>query len=396
MGAGSVSRHPTVLPPRASSVSCRGHETAFEVHLPGVANGLSWRIGPGGYDVLKVLVTGGCGFLGSHICEMYRKRGWEVVSFDNMTKAELLRTGYATDAAREHNWKRLEGLGVEMARADVRNLQELLDWSSGCDYVCHTAAQPAVTISVEEPLLDLSTNVLGTAHVLEAARRHGVPVASCATVHVYGNWVNDELSETETRYVREPVSIPEDAPTMRGYLTPLHASKASAEHYVSVYAQTYGLRAASFRLTGIYGPRQFGGEDHGWVANFSIRNLLGWPVTLFGSGRQVRDILYASDVAEAFAAFYERGEAGIYNVGGGPDHAISLLECLRLIDDTTGRPSEIRFEDARFGDLKYFVCDIERARQRLGWEPRVPPAQGVPLLLQWVADNRDLFSSAAS
>lgn len=341
---------------------------------------------------MKVLVTGGCGFLGSHICEMYRRLGWQVVSLDNMTKAELLRTGYAAEAARDHNWKVLEKLGVELVRGDVRDLEQLLDHASGCDYVCHTAAQPAVTIGLEDPLLDLSTNVVGTVHALEAARRHSIPIASCATVHVYGNWVNEELSEEPTRYVRRPAAIPEDAPTMRGNLTPLHASKASAEHYVGVYAQAYGLRAASFRLTGIYGPRQLGGEDHGWVANFSIRHLLGWPITLFGSGRQVRDILYASDVAEAFRAFYERGEAGVYNVGGGEAHAISLLECIRLIETATGRSSELRFEAERFGDLKYFVCDIERARARLGWTPRVPPAEGVPLLLRWVEENRELFS----
>ena len=340
---------------------------------------------------MRVLVTGGCGFLGSHICEAFRQRGWEVVSYDNMTKSELLRTGYQTEAARDHNWNVLEGLGVQLVVADVRNLEELLDFASGCDYICHTAAQPAVTISMEDPLLDLSTNVVGTVHVLEAARRHDIPVASCATVHVYGNWVNDELSETPTRYTREPAAIPEDAPTMKGYLTPLHASKASGEHYVRVYAQTYGLRAASFRLTGIYGPRQLGGEDHGWVANFSIRHVIGWPITIFGSGKQVRDILYATDVAQAFVAYFERSEAGVYNVGGGPEHAISLLECLRLIDATTGAKSDVRFEESRFGDLKYFVCDIERARSKLGWSPQVPPAEGVPRLLRWVEENRDLF-----
>ena len=340
---------------------------------------------------MRVLVTGGCGFLGSHVCELFRRRGWEVLSYDNMTKAELARTGYQTDLARHYNWKQLEKLGVQMVRADVRNLDELLDHASGCDYVAHTAAQPAVTISMEDPLLDLATNVVGTAHVLEAARRHGLPVASCATVHVYGNWVNETLGETETRYVREPVEIDEEAPTMQGYLTPLHGSKASAEQYVRVYASSYGLRAASFRLTGIYGPRQLGGEDHGWVANFSIRNLLGWPITIYGSGKQVRDILYATDAAQAFVDFFERGEAGVYNVGGGPEHAISLLECLRLIDDTTGKKSEFRFEEARFGDLQYFVCDIKRARSGFGWAPRVRPAEGVPLLLGWIQENRELF-----
>jgi CDP-paratose 2-epimerase len=341
---------------------------------------------------VKVLVTGGCGFLGSHVCELFREFAWEVVSFDNMTKAELLRTGYQTDEAREYNWKLLEEMGVRMVRADVRNLEEVLDHAVGCDYIVHTAAQPAVTVGMEDPLLDLSTNVVGTVHVLEAARRHGIPVASCATVHVYGNWVNDELREGETRYLREPAAIAEDEPTMKGYLTPLHGSKASAEHYVRVYASTWGLRAASFRLTGIYGPRQLGGEDHGWVANFSIRNVLGWPITLFGTGKQVRDILYATDVARSFLAFYERGAAGVYNIGGGEAHAISLLEALDLISETTGKKCAIRFEPPRFGDLQYFVCDIGRAQAAMGWSPEVRPEEGIPRLIDWIWENQSLFA----
>jgi CDP-paratose 2-epimerase len=343
---------------------------------------------------LKVLVTGGCGFLGSHVCELFREQGWEVVSYDNMTKSELVRTGYRTEAARDHNHRFLDSIGVELVRADVRDLDVLLDHATGCDYLVHTAAQPAVTIGIEDPLMDLSTNVVGTVHVLEAARRHGVPVASCATVHVYGNWVNEALREAETRYVLDPPEIDEDAPTMRGYLTPLHGSKASAEHYVQVYASTYGVRAASFRLTGIYGPRQLGGEDHGWVANFCIRNVIGWPITIFGTGKQVRDIVDATDVARAFLAFHERGGAGIYNVGGGRESMISLLECIDLIDRTTGRSSRVAFQDARFGDLQYFVCDIGRARRDLGWAPRVRPDEGVPRLLEWVEANRALFSGA--
>jgi len=345
---------------------------------------------------VKVLVTGGCGFLGSHVCEYFLERGWEVVSYDNMTKSELVRTGYQADAARDFNWDFLSGLGVEMVKADIRDAEVLDDHVSGCDYIVHTAAQPAVTISIEEPLLDLQTNVVGTVNVLESARKHGIPVASCASVHVYGNWVNDLLKEGETRYELDPPAIDEDATTMKGYLTPLHGSKAAAEHYVQVYASTWGVRAASFRLTGIYGPRQLGGEDHGWVANFGIRNIIGWPVTLFGTGKQVRDILYATDVCSAFECFYERGTGGIYNVGGGEPNMISLLECIDLIDETTGRKSDVRFEDARFGDLQYFVCGIERARQDMGWEPKVRPSEGVPLLLEWVEKNRHLFDGGSS
>ena len=342
---------------------------------------------------MKVLVTGGCGFLGSHTCEYFRQRGWDVVAYDNMTKYELDRTGYRADAAREYNWKLLEKLGVSTVRADVRNLEELLDRSSGCDFIIHTAAQPAVTISLEDPLLDLSTNVTGTVNVLEAARRHGVPVVSCATIHIYGNWLNDSLSEETTRYRLDPPALAEDARTMEGYLTPLHASKSAGEGYVRTYASSYGVRGASFRLTGLYGSRQLGGEDHGWVANFSIRNVVGWPITIYGTGKQVRDIVYATDVADAFLRFFERGEPGVYNIGGGEAHAISLLECIDLIDEITGRKSDVRFSEARFGDLKYFICDCRKAWEVLGWKPTIAPKAGVAMLIDWVRENRELFAA---
>lgn len=343
---------------------------------------------------MKVLVTGGCGFIGSHTCAYFKREGWDVVAYDNMTKFELKRTGYRADEVRDFNWHLLGDLRVDRVREDIRDLEKLLDHASGCDFLVHTAAQPAVTISMEDPLLDMNTNVLGTLNVLEAARRHKIPVVSCATIHVYGNWLNDELTETETRYVRDPAAIDETAPTMRGNLTPLHASKASAEHYLRVYIDTYKVRAASFRLTGLYGPQQFGGEDHGWVANFCIRNHLEWPLSIYGTGKQVRDVLYATDVPTAFHAFYRQGAPGIYNIGGGPEHAISLLECIRLIDETTGRPSEIKFGPGRMGDLLYFVCDITKARRELGWEPRVKPAEGVPRLIDWIRENANLFSAA--
>jgi len=275
---------------------------------------------------MRVLVTGGSGFLGSHVCERFRRDGWDVTAFDNLSKHELVRTGYDAQAAREHNLRWLDSIGATLARADVTDLDAVCDYASGADFIVHTAAQPAMTIGMEEPVLDLRTNVLGTAHALEAARRHRIPVVTCSTIHVYGTWVNDTLTERPTRYARQPATVNEEAPTLGGQLTPLHASKAAGEHYVRVYADSYRVRAAAFRFTGLYGPRQFGGEDHGWVANFCIRSLVGLPLTVYGTGKQVRDILYASDAAQAFVDFYQRGEAGIYNVGGGLDTAVSLLE----------------------------------------------------------------------
>ena len=340
---------------------------------------------------MKVLVTGGCGFLGSHVCEYYIKKGAKVIAYDNMTKHELQRTGFAAKKARNYNWNYLKTLGVKLIKADVCNFEELLDWSSGSNYIVHTAAQPAMTISWEDPRLDFSTNTLGTFNVLEAARKLKIPVACCATVHVYGNKINSTLKEGKTRYIRQPKEINEDEPTLQGVLTPLHASKAAGDIYIRTYIDTYKLKAASFRLTGIYGTRQFGGEDHGWVANFAIRSILGWPITIFGTGKQVRDIIYATDVCAAFDAFYKQKVAGIYNIGGSSLTAISLLECIDILEDVLGRRLEVKFAPGRHGDLQYFICDIRKARRNLKWSPRVMPKEGVSRLLTWIQDNKNIF-----
>lgn len=340
---------------------------------------------------MKVMVTGGCGFIGSHVCEFYMKKGADVISYDNMTKHELKRTGYIVDEARDYNWNYLENMGVQMVKGDVRNFEQLTDYAQGCDYIVHTAAQPAVTISMEEPRLDLSTNVTGTFNVLETARQLKIPMVYCCTIHVYGNKINDQLTESETRYVLEPPEIDENHPLVEGILTPLHASKRSAELYVQTFIDTYDVEAASFRLTGLYGPRQFGGEDHGWVANFAIRSILGWPIRIFGTGKQVRDILFAVDVARAFHAFYKSRKPGIYNIGGGFTGSISLLECIDLIAEIMGSRPEVRFEPDRLGDLRYFVCNSEKAKSSLGWSPKVAPKEGVERLIDWIKENRELF-----
>jgi CDP-paratose 2-epimerase len=341
---------------------------------------------------MKILVTGGCGFLGSHVCENYINRGDKVIAYDNMTKYELARTGYATDAARCYNWDLLQGMGVQMVRGDVRDFKRLLATAAGCDYIVHTAAQPAMTISWEDPELDFTTNVAGTFNVLETARQLKIPVASCATIHIYGNTpINESLKEGRTRYTRRPAAIDESFPTVQGALTPLHASKRAGDLYIQAYIDTYKLEAASFRLTGIYGPRQLGGEDHGWVANFAIRALFGLPLNVYGTGKQVRDIIYAADVARAFDAFYRVRKPGVYNIGGGRATMISLVECIDLIGGITGKRPQVKYGPPRHGDLLYFVCDIARAKRDLGWQPEVLPREGVTSLINWIKDNRGLF-----
>jgi CDP-paratose 2-epimerase len=191
------------------------------------------------------------------------------------------------------------------------------------------------------------------------------------------------------------VTINEDDCTMNGgkegLISPLHASKASAEHYVKTFADIFGVKAATFRYTGIYGTRQFGGEDHGWVANFSIRSIMRWPITIFGNGKQLRDILYASDAAAAFLAYQRNPVPGTYNIGGGTKNMISLLECIKLIDRILGYKSEVKFGPKRTGDLSYFVCDINRVTNTFGWQPKVLPEEGVSNLLAWIKENASLF-----
>lgn len=339
-----------------------------------------------------VLVTGGCGFLGSHICELFKNKKWDVIAYDNLTKHEFKRNLYMKEEARNYNKNLLDGIGVKVVVEDIRNKEILMKWCEGVDYICHTAAQPTMTLSWEDPILDFTTNVIGTFNCLEAAKKFNIPIVSCNSVHCYGpDKINSELVEGETRYIRNPVTINENELLLQGVVTPLHASKVSAENYVRCYIDTYKVRAASFRLTGIYGPNQFGGEDHGWVANFAIRNILGMPLTIFGSGKQLRDILYATDVARAFECFYEKQVPGIYNIGGSEKTMISLLECINLIDKISGKKSEVKFDGDRFGDLRYYVSNINKARQELDWEPRVLPEEGIRKLIEWVNQNKGLF-----
>jgi CDP-paratose 2-epimerase len=341
---------------------------------------------------MKVLVTGGCGFLGYHVCSLFRAKGAEVVAYDNLAKHEFARIPYMRPEARDFNYRMLQSAGVTIAMEDIRDRETLAGMAAGCDYICHTAAQPAMTIACEDPQLDFSTNTEGTFHVLEAARGAGIPVAICSSIHTFGpDGINGSLHEEETRYVRTPVTISEDEPLLQGAVTPLHASKRCNEIYLQSYIDTYKLRAACFRLTGIYGPHQFGGEDHGWVANFAIRTMLGLPLTIFGTGKQLRDILYATDAARAFEAFYDRQTPGIYNIGSGEASMLSLRESIALIETLTGKRAEVRFCEGRFGDLHYFVTDHRRFTQATGWQPTVRPDAGVAKLVKWVQANPELF-----
>jgi len=344
---------------------------------------------------MKVLVTGGCGFLGSHVCELFKERGWDVVAYDNLTKFEYSRIPYFdVEKVRDYNLQMLESIGVPTIIDDIRNLKMLSKAANHCDFIAHCAAQPAMTIAIEDPQLDFSVNVQGTLNVLEVCRQKGIPMVNCSTIHVYGNGINAYLREEESRYhlIGQGQEINENHALLTGTLSPLHASKRAAEIYVQAYIDTYGIKAANFRLTGIYGPRQFGGEDHGWVANFAIRTLMDLPIKVFGTDKQVRDILYVKDAARAFWKWYIAGcPSGTYNIGGGEVCITSIRNCLNILELITGRKQDVTLESYRKGDLYYFCCDINKAINAFGWAPKTLPQEGINELVAWIIDNRKVF-----
>ncbi|KKM25551.1 hypothetical protein LCGC14_1593880, partial [marine sediment metagenome] len=299
------------------------------------------------------------------------------------------------DEVRDYNLRFLEGIGVPTIVADILDAKMLKKAMHHCNLVAHCAAQPAMTIAIENPHLDLMTNVVGTFNVLEAARYWNTAVINCSTIHVYGNNINEGLVELDTRLAlsaRDAEMINETYPILNGKLSPLHASKRATELYIQTYIDTYNLPAANFRLTGIYGPRQFGGEDHGWVANFTIRTMFNRPIKIFGTDKQVRDILYVKDAAQAFYDWITNDcPPGTYNIGGGNATSKSIGELLGLLKDLVGNESEAELLPKRHGDLWWFISDYTKAKDAFGWTPVVFPYVGVQELINWVEQERRLF-----
>jgi len=338
---------------------------------------------------MKVLITGVVGFLGTHVAEYFKNQGWDVLGIDNLTDYELKRAKYDIKKAREHNLEFLEKIGIEFHKWDITKV--CTSQFKGINFIIHCAAQPAMTIAIENPVYDFNNNCYGTLNMLEIARKLDIPFVNCSSIHVYGNAGNDNLTEEATRFSNIEKKIDENRGILCGDVTPLHVSKRATELYTQTYAETYGMRTASFRLTGMYGPRQFGGMDHGWVANFAIRTIKGRDLTIFGTAKQVRDILYAEDAARAFYLWYEKGSSGIFNIGGGMEASISLRECIDIIATQSNKEPIIKMEKKRFGDLYYFVCDYKKAEKDFGWKPSIFPIDGISRLISWIKENDEIF-----
>ncbi len=281
---------------------------------------------------------------------------------------------------------------IGVLEADVREIEKVMEAAAGCDLIVHAAAQVAVTTSLKDPITDFAINAQGTLNILEAARRNDSAVVFLSTNKVYGDAVNKiPLIDLGTRYYYNhpdyQYGIPEDYPVDGCAHTPYGCSKLSADVYVQDYGKVYGLRAVVFRMSCIYGERQFGVEDQGWLAHFVLKALKGEEITIYGDGKQVRDVLYVGDLIRAIELAYRssarlRGE--VFNIGGGPENTLSLLEAIQYIEGLVGRRVGVRFSDWRPADQIVYVSDVRKAGEVLGWRPATPWREGVRLMYEWL------------
>ena len=347
----------------------------------------------------NILVTGGCGFVGTHLAKFYADQGHKVLVFDNLSRINIF--GHYLKNSK-YKWDYLKNYdNITLMNIDITNSSLLTkNLMQDIDIILHTAGQTAVTTSVTNPKNDFMINTVGTFNILEASRQYckNPKIMFCSTNKVYGDNVNQvKVIEKEKTYVFEKQyenGIPEDMSIDNCGHTPYGCSKTSADIYVQDYAKTYGMNTAIFRMSCIYGERQFGVEDQGWIAWFTIATLLNKPITIYGNGKQVRDTLNVQDFVYAVDAFINTNKkiAGdVFNIGGGKNNTLSLLELLDLLKKFTNKTISPTFQDWRPSDQKVYISNIDKAERLLGWKPTINPEEGVKKLVSWVKDNKSVF-----
>jgi CDP-paratose 2-epimerase len=343
---------------------------------------------------MKVVITGGAGFIGSNAASRFLRHGADVVIIDNLA-------GHAS--ALNLRWLAPQGR-LTFHQLDVRDAQAMvavIRENTDAGLVLHLASQVAVTSSIADPRLDFEVNVLGTFNLLEAARLAGLraPIIYASTNKVYGQLADLSFGDVNGRGAFNSVGQGISEERQLDFHSPYGCSKGAADQYVRDYHRIFGLNTVVMRQSCIYGPRQFGREDQGWIAWLMIATQKRQPITIYGDGRQVRDILHIDDLLDAFEAAARNiaiAAGSVYNIGGGAANAVSLLDVLDFIEQRTGIRAPRRFAAPRPGDQRIYISDVRRAGSQLGWRPRVGWRSGLNALHDWIAANHGQLATVSS
>lgn len=337
------------------------------------------------YQGKNVLVTGGAGFIGSNTSKFFLDQGANVTIYDSFIRDDV-----------ENNVRWLEQIAegrLKVIKADIIDSNKVEAAVKGQDIIIHLAAQVAVTTSVEDPVMDFRVNIEGTINLLEAVRKLAPEaiIVYSSTNKVYGQLENLGLHEGETRYSYSDEHYLEGIDETQGldFHSPYGCSKGSADQYIRDYARIYGLKTIVFRQSCIYGTRQFGSEDQGWIFHIMRMILEDKQVSIFGDGKQVRDVLYVDDLVNAYVSAIENIEVTsgqIYNVGGGLTNTLSIIESINTICKIANKEPNFKYEDWRKGDQRIFVSNNSKAKRDFDWEPRVSVEEGLEKLKVWIEE----------
>lgn len=334
---------------------------------------------------MKALITGGSGFIGTNLAARIQASGGIPVVFDNLSRK---------GACENLEWLKNNGKLI-FINGDVRDVDavdNVFKKYSDIEAIFHLAAQVAVTTSITNPRDDFENNAIGTFNVLEGTRKHtpDVPFIYSSTNKVYGGLEDLKVSHNSTRYYFENLPLGISETRNLDFHSPYGCSKGAADQYVRDYHRIYGLRTVCFRQSCIYGPHQMGVEDQGWVAWFLIATMTGKDITIYGDGKQVRDILFCDDLVDLYlnaVASIEKVEGNAYNIGGGSNNTLSLLEFISKMKDMGCNPKNLSFSDWRAGDQPIFIADISKIHKELGWYPKTGMDEGLRLIKKWISES---------
>ncbi len=332
----------------------------------------------------KFLITGGAGFIGSNLANFLLSQGAEVTIYDNLSRKMV-----------KNNLRWLKentgGGKLEIIIDDVRNRDSLYRAIKNKDVIFHLAAQTAITDSVSNPMDDFEINTIGTINLLEGIRRHNPHAAALysSTNKVYGSMESLKYGQTKNKFIFLDKNFKDgiDESFPLDFHSPYGCSKGAADQYFHDYSRIYGLKTVVFRQSCIYGKRQFGNEDQGWVAHFLKKILQREEISIYGNGKQVRDILYIDDLIDAYLRAVNKInniKGNIYNIGGGSKNKVSLIELIKILEKKLNKSASYSFKEWRPGDQKIFFCNNQKAYKELGWEAKTGIDEGLNKLFEWV------------